>query len=87
MPPDWICNYQGGFAVANALSWSGSSTFAGEALTSYTVNGNKTGLFKTYQNLSWLQVFQAGHEVPYYQPATALQVFTQTMNQKPLSVT
>lgn len=82
---DWICNYQGNFAAANALSWSGSSEFKGKALADYTVAGNKTGLYKTVNNLSWLQVYEAGHEVPYYQPATALQVFTQTITKKAIT--
>jgi carboxypeptidase C (cathepsin A) len=84
---DWICNYEGGFNVANSLSWSGQSQFVNTALKSYTVNGASTGLYKTVNNLSWLQVYAAGHEVPYYQPATALQVFKQTLSQKPLSGT
>ena len=33
------------------------------------------------------RVFGAGHEVPYYQPAVALQVFKQTMGQQALSST
>ena len=51
-------------------------------MTSYTVNGTAGGTFKNVGNLSWLRVFGAGHEVPYYQPAVALQVFTQTMQKK-----
>jgi hypothetical protein len=30
------------------------------------VNGVAGGQFKTVDNLSWLRVFGAGHEVPYY---------------------
>ena len=33
------------------------------------------------------RVFGAGHEVPYYQPAVALQVFRQTMGGQALSST
>lgn len=36
------------------------------ALSSYTVNGTAGGMFKTVNNLSWLTVYGAGHEVPYY---------------------
>ena len=85
--PDFICNYIGGFNVVNAISWSGQSTFSAKTLSSYTVNGNASGLFKTYENLSWLQVYEAGHEVPYYQPQAGLQYFNQTMSQKPLAST
>ena len=84
---DWICNYQGGFNVANSLSWASQSKFVGTALKSYTVNGNASGLFKSVANLNWLQVYQAGHEVPFYQPQTALQVFTQIMKKGLLTST
>jgi len=84
---DWICNWFGGLAVANAITYSGSSTFNSKAVTNYTVSGVAGGTFKTVGNLSWLRVFGAGHEVPYYQPEVALQVFKQTMQKKPLSST
>ena len=84
---DWICNYEGGFNVVNAISWSQQATFAKTALKSYTVNGAAGGLFKTLGNLSWLQVYAAGHEVPFYQPKVALQVFEQTMKKTPLAST
>ena len=84
---DWICNYLGGFNVVNALPWSQQSAFANLQLKSYTVAGTARGLYKSLANLSWLQVYAAGHEVPFYQPATALQVFKQTMSKAPLSGT
>ncbi|TVY82157.1 Carboxypeptidase S1 [Lachnellula suecica] len=84
---DWICNWFGGLAVANAITYSGSTAFNAKAVTNYTVNGVAGGTFKTVNNLSWLRVFGAGHEVPYYQPALALQAFTQTMSKKAISST
>ncbi|MCJ1475710.1 hypothetical protein MMC13_004373 [Lambiella insularis] len=84
---DWICNWFGGLNSANAITYSGQSQFAAAPLASYTVSGKQTGTFKSVGNLSFMRVFGAGHEVPYYQPATALQVFTQTMQQKALSST
>ncbi|KAF2190085.1 putative carboxypeptidase S1 [Zopfia rhizophila CBS 207.26] len=76
---DWICNWFGVYDVANAIKYSGQSAFASKALTSYTVNGKQGGTFKTEGNLSFLRVFEAGHEVMYYQPELSLQVFIQTM--------
>lgn len=44
-------------------------------------------MFKTQNNFSWLQVYGAGHEVPYYTPEVALQAFKQTMSKKALTST
>ncbi|KAK8116976.1 uncharacterized protein PG998_005257 [Apiospora kogelbergensis] len=84
---DWICNYMGVLAVANSVSFNGSDDFNSKDLQPYTVNGKETGRYKTVDNFSYLQVYAAGHEVPYYQPATALQVFIQTMQEKGISST
>ena len=84
---DWICNWFGGLAAANAVSWSGQSAFANAALAPYTVAGQQGGTFKVVNNFSFLRVFGAGHEVPFYTPQLALQVFKQTMQQQPLTST
>jgi len=63
---DWICNWFGGLAAANAISYSGRSTFSAAALKPYTVSGAQGGTFKSVGNLSFLRVFAAGHEVPFY---------------------
>ncbi|KAG9246480.1 carboxypeptidase-like protein S1 [Calycina marina] len=84
---DWICNWFGGLAVAEAITFSESAAFKAAAVTNYNVNGVTGGTFKSVANLSWLRVFGAGHEVPYYQPALSLQAFTQTMQKKAISAT
>lgn len=63
---DYICNYLGNFKVVNALEWKGQAEFNSTDLAPYTVNGVEKGLFKTVDNLSWLQVYEAGHQVPFY---------------------
>jgi hypothetical protein len=40
------------------------------------------GLVRQHGNLSFARVFQAGHEVPYYQPETAYQIFNRVMFNK-----
>lgn len=84
---DWVCNYIGNLNVVNVIPWKSQGAFAGLPLNSYTVEGKASGMFKTLGNLSWLQVYGAGHEVMYYQPAVSLQVFRQTMSRLPLSST
>lgn len=84
---DWICNTAGVQAVIAQLQFAQSATFNSQSLAPYTVNGVQYGTFKTAGNLSFLNVFGAGHEVPAYQPIPALQAFIQTLTQKPLSST
>lgn len=84
---DYICNWIGGFRSANAVQWSGADEFGNASMVPYTVDGVEKGMFKTVDNLSFLRVYNAGHEVPYYQPETSLQVFVQTMKGTPISST
>jgi hypothetical protein len=40
---------------------------------------------RQHGNLSFSRVFQAGHQVPYYQPETAYQIFMRSMFNKDVS--
>ncbi|KAH8682722.1 carboxypeptidase S1 [Xylariales sp. PMI_506] len=84
---DFICNWFGSLEVANQIDYSGHDEFAAKALEPYTVDGTELGMYKTVDNLSFLRVYQAGHEVPYYQPQLALQVFTQSLKGEAISST
>lgn len=100
---DWICNWLGNYEVANAVDFPGNAQFSAMDLAPYTVNGVEKGQFKTVDNFSFLKVYGAGHEVPYYreflvsvnsecvlievEPDTALQVFEQILQKKPISST
>lgn len=74
-------------AVIAQLQFAQSAEFNSKSLVPYTVGGVQYGVFKTADNLSFLNVFNAGHEVPAYQPALALQAFIQTLSLQPLSST
>jgi carboxypeptidase D len=52
--------------IANAVKYPGQSSFSGKSLAPYKVNGKEGGTFKTQDNLSFMRVYGAGHEVPYY---------------------
>lgn len=79
---DWICNWIGNFDAANTI---GGSDFANQQVQPYTVSGKQYGEFKTKNNLNWLRVYAAGHEVPAYQPEAALAAFTAIISKQPLS--
>ncbi|KAL9601738.1 MAG: hypothetical protein Q9219_002349 [cf. Caloplaca sp. 3 TL-2023] len=84
---DWICNWFGNQVAAEAVQYDGQSSFKSAALAPYNVAGKQAGTYKTVGKLSFARIFGAGHEVPFYQPEAALQVFKQTMQGLPLSST
>lgn len=45
-----------------------------------TVDGVEYGETREYGNFSFTRVYEAGHEVPFYQPIAALQLFNRTLN-------
>jgi carboxypeptidase D len=63
---DFICNWFGALDSVNAVNFTQADQFRSAAITNYTVNGTAMGTFKTEGKLSWLRVFGAGHEVPFY---------------------
>ncbi|KAK0726182.1 Alpha/Beta hydrolase protein [Apiosordaria backusii] len=84
---DWICNWVGNLAVADAIDFSGQKDFIERTLSVYRVNGTIHGEFKTVENLSWLRGYNAGHWASFNQPQVALQAFRQTMEDKPSAAT
>lgn len=50
-------------------------------MANYSVDGRLSGTFKSEGNLTFLRVFQAGHDAFAENPLLALKVFEQTMNE------
>jgi len=74
---DFICNYMGNRAWTLELDWTGKTDFqnAGEH------DWNKgAGLARSAGGLTFLQVRDAGHMVPYDQPAVSLDLITDFIN-------
>jgi carboxypeptidase C (cathepsin A) len=69
------------------LEFPDSVAFNSQQMKRYTVDGVEHGMFKAAGKLSYLRVHRAGHMIPAYQPAVALQVFSQTMKQESLMST
>ena len=77
---DYACNWIGGEAVSLAVNYSHSSDFAAAGYTNITVNSSYVGgLVRQFGNFSFSRVFQAGHEVPAYQPETAYEIFRRAL--------
>ena len=71
---DFICNYLGNRAWTLELDWDHASEF--KAAEDHEWN-NKTGLAKTANGFTFLQVYDAGHMVPMNQPKVSLDMINQ----------
>lgn len=68
---DFICNWRGGEAWTNEITWSGKDNFNATDYKTWNVNDAAAGDLKEYNNLKFLRVFDAGHMVPMDQPEVA----------------
>lgn len=77
---DYICNWFGGEAVSLAANYTHSAQFAAAGYTPLLVDGVEYGETREYGNFSFTRVYDAGHEVPFYQGIASLQLFNRTIN-------
>ena len=77
---DYICNWFGGQAISLAANHSHADQFRAAGYAPMTVDGAEYGETREYGNFSFTRVYEAGHEVPFYQPIAALQLFNRTLN-------
>lgn len=76
---DYICNWFGGQAISLALNYTHSKEFAAAGYAPFTYGGVEYGETREYGNFSFTRIYEAGHEVPYYQPQAALALFKRTI--------
>ncbi|KAI8060710.1 carboxypeptidase S1 [Gongronella butleri] len=81
---DFICNWYGNYAWAELLSFSGQDAYRADGMSSWHVNGVEKGQVKTGGGLTFLRIYGAGHEVPFYQPEASLKMFNDFIMNKPL---
>ncbi|KAL7622687.1 hypothetical protein AAE478_006365 [Parahypoxylon ruwenzoriense] len=72
---DYICNWMGGEAVSLAVNYTHKEEFASAGYAPFVVDSTEYGESRQYGNFSFTRVYEAGHEVPYYQPKAALELF------------
>lgn len=75
-----ISNWFGGQAISLAVNYTHSEEFNAAGYVPMMVDGVEYGETREYGNFSFTRVYEAGHEVPYYQPIAALQLFNRTIN-------
>ncbi|KAF4608114.1 hypothetical protein EYR40_000458 [Pleurotus pulmonarius] len=81
---DINCNWLGGHASVLAMDWFGKERLNNTPFTNMTINGEAVAAIQNVDNFSFARVFQAGHEVPAFQPAASLEIFRQIINMEQL---
>lgn len=77
---DYICNWVGGEAASLTVNYSQATEFHDAGYADISTNASYIGgQVRQHGNFSFSRVFQAGHEVPAYQPETAYQIFMRAM--------
>jgi carboxypeptidase C (cathepsin A) len=76
---DYICNWFGGEAASLALQYKHSKEFQNSGYTPFVVDGTEYGETREYGRFSFTRIYQAGHEVPYYQPVASLELFRRVL--------
>ncbi|KAL5612799.1 hypothetical protein BROUX41_004117 [Berkeleyomyces rouxiae] len=72
---DYICNWLGNQAWTNELEWPGHKAFSSAKLQSLNLGSEKYGRVKSSGNLTFMQIFGAGHMVPMDQPENSLDFY------------
>ncbi|KAK4151695.1 hypothetical protein C8A00DRAFT_35646 [Chaetomidium leptoderma] len=77
---DYQCNWYGGEQVSLAIESKFRKGFHTAGYAKIETNKTYTGgLVRQHGNLSFSRIFEAGHEVPWYQAETAYQIFRRVM--------
>ncbi|KXS95738.1 hypothetical protein AC578_5295 [Pseudocercospora eumusae] len=79
---DYICNWFGGQAISLAVNYVHSKEFraAGYAPFLWSDANLQAGEVREYGNFSFIRLYDAGHEIPYYQPGPSLAIFNRSIS-------
>ncbi|RDW62504.1 hypothetical protein BP5796_10806 [Coleophoma crateriformis] len=82
---DYACNWLGGEAASLAIEYSGTENFKNAGYEALISGGSTQGFVRQYGNFSFSRVFQAGHEVPWYQPQASYDIFMRSLFNKDIA--
>ncbi|KAI1165808.1 carboxypeptidase S1 [Nemania serpens] len=78
---DYACHWLGGEAVSLAINYTHTDAFHAAGYTDIVVNDTYVGgQVRQHGNLSFSRVYEAGHEIPSYQPETAYKMFYRALH-------
>ncbi|GAA5815666.1 hypothetical protein MFLAVUS_009179 [Mucor flavus] len=84
---DWICNWVGNLEWSKKMEWSGKEGYNAAVDEKWysDLTGKHAGDVRSFNNLTFLRIFDAGHMVPYDQPENALDFFNKWLSDLPLA--
>ncbi|OJJ48898.1 hypothetical protein ASPZODRAFT_90893 [Penicilliopsis zonata CBS 506.65] len=83
---DYACNWVGGEEASLAVNYSQAATFQSAGYTDLKTNASYIGgQVRQAGNFSFVRVYEAGHEVPAYQPQTAYEIFHRALFNRDLA--
>ena len=83
---DFACNWIGGEAVSLAVNYTNTTKFHAAGYVPIHANDSYIGgQVRQVGNFSFSRVYEAGHEVPAYQPETAYAIFHRSLFNKDIS--
>ncbi|KAJ5689088.1 hypothetical protein N7462_003480 [Penicillium macrosclerotiorum] len=83
---DYACNWIGGEDVSLAVNHAEAAAFRAAGYTPLHTNASYVGgQVRQHGNFSFTRVYEAGHEVPAYQPETAYAIFHRALFNKDLA--
>ncbi|KAJ8094268.1 hypothetical protein PM082_006807 [Marasmius tenuissimus] len=59
------------------MDWYGKEEFAQIPFTNMTIDAKPVAAIQNLDNFSFARVYEAGHEVPAFQPEASLEIFKQ----------
>ncbi|ORX57575.1 peptidase S10, serine carboxypeptidase [Hesseltinella vesiculosa] len=77
---DYYCNWMSNLAWTEQLDYPLSSDYRSRTLLPWHMDGKEVGQFKQGGNLTFVRIYQAGHESAYYQPEVSLSMFNTTIH-------
>ncbi|CAO3644140.1 unnamed protein product [Cunninghamella blakesleeana] len=77
---DYICSWYGNYAWAEKLDFNGNIEYRQQSMKPWMMNDKEVGQVKYGGGLTFVRMYEAGHEVPYYQPEASLKMFNNHIN-------
>ena len=78
---DYICNWIGGENVSVSVNFAYADRFRAAGYADLETNSSYVGgQVRQYGNFSFSRVYEAGHQVPAYQPETAYVIFNRSLS-------